>query len=120
MGMAGRSRGGMRTSGPAFVPEDRTLCPASTETALDDVHEGTNAGRACSVISGTLCKGVVQGTFANKCKNCEICDFYQLVRKEEGPNFIFSILLLKLLRKYPFLLARSNSQAGPGIAASKY
>ena len=90
---------GRQPQGPHV--KDMGLCPASMETALDDVHEGTNAGRACWVISGTLCKGVVQGTFANKYKNCEICDFYQLVRKEEGPNFVYSIILLKLLRKQP-------------------
>jgi len=78
---------------------DLGLCPATVETALDDVHEGTNAGRACWVISGTLCKGEVQGTFAQKYKNCERCDFYQLVRKEEGPNFVLSLLLLKRIRK---------------------
>ncbi len=76
------------------------LCPATVESALDDVHEGKNAGRSCWVVSGTLCKGEAQGTFAQKYKNCEICDFYQTVRKEEGHNFTYSLLLLgKLKRK---------------------
>ncbi len=75
------------------------LCPASVEHALDDVHEGTNAGRACWIISGTFCQGQVQGTFAQKFKNCEKCDFYQMVRKEEGPDFVLSAVLLpKLLQ----------------------
>ena len=78
---------------------DLGLCPATVEAGLDDVHEGTNGGRACWVISGTLCKGVVQGTFAQKYKNCEACDFYQMVRKEEGPNFVYSVMLLKRIRK---------------------
>jgi hypothetical protein len=75
------------------------LCPASVEWSLDDVHEGTNAGRSCWTVSGTLCKGQVQGTFAQKYKNCEICDFYQLVRKEEGPNFVYSSVLLSRMKK---------------------
>lgn len=75
------------------------LCPASLEEALDDVHEGTNAGRACWVVSGTFCKGQVQGTFAQKFKNCELCDFYQLVRKDEGPSFVLSPVLLGKMRK---------------------
>ncbi len=75
------------------------LCPASLEEALDDVHEGTNAGRACWVVSGTFCKGQVQGTFAQKFKNCELCDFYQLVRKDEGGDFVLSVVLLAKMRK---------------------
>jgi len=51
------------------------------------------------VVSGTLCKGEVQGTFAQKYKNCEICDFYQMVRKEEGPGFTYSVLLLKRIKR---------------------
>ncbi len=88
---------GRQPQGPRI--RDMGLCPASIEVALDDTHEGTNAGRVCWVISGTLCKGEVQGTFAHKYKNCESCDFYQLVRREEGPNFIYSIVLLGKLRR---------------------
>jgi hypothetical protein len=78
---------------------DLGVCPASQEGALDDVHGGTNAGRACWVVSGTFCQGKVQGTFAQKFKNCEICDFYQAVRKEEGGSFTFSAVLISRLRK---------------------
>ena len=78
---------------------DKGLCPAAAEDALDGIHEGTNAGRTCWVVSGTLCKGVVQGTFAQKFKNCEACDFYQTVRQEEFPNFFLSAVLLGKMRK---------------------
>ncbi|MDH4164450.1 MAG: hypothetical protein OEW15_17440 [Nitrospirota bacterium] len=37
------------------------LCPAAAEEALDGVHDGTNAGRSCWVVAGTLCKDSVQG-----------------------------------------------------------
>lgn len=37
--------------------------------------------------SGTLCDGKVQGTFAAKIMDCLNCEFYELVRKEEGPDF---------------------------------
>ena len=75
------------------------LCPAPLQQELDDVHGGTNGGRACWVIGGTFCKGELQGTFAQKFKNCEQCDFYQLVRKEEGMSFVLSATLLSKLRK---------------------
>lgn len=79
---------------------DRGICPATTEGSLDGIHGGTNAGRACWVVAGTFCKGEVQGTFAQKYKNCKQCDFYQEVRKEEGAKFtLSSVLLTNLLTR---------------------
>ncbi len=75
------------------------ICPATVEERLDGVHGGTNAGRACWVVAGTLCKGVAQGTFAQKYRNCKLCDFYEFVKKEEYPHFIYSAVLLKQLRE---------------------
>jgi len=78
---------------------DLGICPATQEIGLDDVHDGTNAGRACWIVGGTFCKGQVQGTFAQKFKNCEACDFYQLVRREEGGTFTYAAVLLTKVRK---------------------
>ena len=33
-------------------------------------------GKHCAWITGTLCGGVVQGSFAMKHRNCMECDFY--------------------------------------------
>jgi hypothetical protein len=62
------------------------VCPASIETRTDNINRGKNGGRACWAISGTLCGGKVQGTFATKLTNCMQCEFYQQVGSEEGPN----------------------------------
>jgi hypothetical protein len=35
-----------------------------------------NAGTSCARVAGTLCGGVVQGTFASKLSNCMKCEFY--------------------------------------------
>lgn len=78
---------------------DRGVCPAAIEESLDGSHDGINAGRACWIVCGTLCQGKVQGTFAQKFKNCEQCDFYQLVRTEERAMFTLSVLLLDKMRK---------------------
>lgn len=86
----GREPGGKRA-------KELGVCPATTEEALDGVHGGENAGRACWVIAGTLCGNTVQGTFAKKFENCEKCEFYQMVRKEETPNFSLSATLLAIL-----------------------
>lgn len=86
----GRQPGGERT--------DLGICPAAVEKKLSGAHGGTNAGRACWVVAGTLCGGEVQGTFAKKYKNCEQCAFYQQVQKEEGPSYKLAIALLQKMR----------------------
>ena len=63
------------------------VCIAATETGLDGVHGGKNAGRACWAVAGTLCGGEVQGTFAEKMGNCRVCDFYKAVFHEELADF---------------------------------
>ncbi len=79
---------------------DLGICPAAVEEKLNGVHGGTNAGRGCWVMAGTMCGGRVQGTFAKKFRNCEACDFYKAVKKEEGASYNFSIVLLNRLKKF--------------------
>lgn len=62
---------------------DLGVCPATTATRLDGLHGGTNGGRACWFVVGTLCNGEVQGTYARKYKSCIYCDFYKKVKEEE-------------------------------------
>ncbi len=78
--------------------KDLGVCPVTAEKRLNGVHDGTNAGRACWVVAGTLCGGIVQGSFAKKYEHCEKCDFYQAVKKEEGYKYELAILLLKRLK----------------------
>jgi hypothetical protein len=73
-------------------------CPASTKKGLDGVHDGQNAGRACWVVAGSMCNGKKQGTFAKKFANCNMCDFYSMVKLEEGLNLEMSVVLLNKLR----------------------
>ncbi len=63
------------------------VCPASTEPRTNGVNGGKNAGRACWAISGTMCGGKIQGTYAAKIGNCLNCEFYQVVQREEKPRF---------------------------------
>jgi len=79
----GREPGGVKIS-------ELGVCSASTEAKTEGLHGGKCGGRVCWAIAGTLCKGQVQGTFAQKEKNCLACDFYLLVRKEEGKDFLLS------------------------------
>lgn len=42
-----------------------------------------NFGRICWVVAGTFCEGKVQGTFAQKYRNCKKCEFYKKVTNKE-------------------------------------
>jgi len=75
----GRQQGGARSA-------ESGVCPASAETRVHGTNGGTNGGRACWALAGTLCGGRAQGTFASKLNSCMKCEFYQLVGSEEGPN----------------------------------
>jgi hypothetical protein len=77
------------------------ICPASIEVTLDGSHEGKNAGRACWVISKTICEGEQQGAFGQKYGVCVKCDFYKKVKEEEAHKFVFSAVLLRKLGHWP-------------------
>jgi len=78
--------------------KDLGVCPVTLEVRLDEAHGGKNAGRSCWVVAGTLCKGELQGTFAQKYRNCEVCEFYKQVKREEAHQFVLSAVLLSKLR----------------------
>ena len=77
--------------------EELGVCPVTVEKRLDTVHGGLNAGRACWVVGGSMCGGSVQGTFAQKFRNCNTCDFYKTVKREEFPKFELAATLIKKL-----------------------
>ena len=87
----GREKGGMRTS-------EFGVCPASELGKVHGTNGGTNGGRACWVVSGTLCGGEVQGSFAMKHHNCTKCNFYSQVKGEEGNGWKSSNDVLKILQ----------------------
>ncbi|MBF0537123.1 MAG: acetylxylan esterase [Nitrospirae bacterium] len=74
-------------------------CPVSFETRLDGFHGGSNGGRACWAIAGTLCGGKPKGTLAKKLKDCMLCDFHRLVIEEEEDNYKSVALFLKEFRR---------------------
>lgn len=76
----GRQFGGPKT-------KELGVCPASTDESVDGMNNGKNGGRMCWIIAGTFCHGKVQGTFAEKRLSCMACDFFKLVKEEEGINF---------------------------------
>jgi serine/threonine protein phosphatase PrpC/CRP-like cAMP-binding protein len=73
----GREPGGARAA-------ELGVCPAAVDASFDGINAGTCAGRFCWAVSGTLCGGKRQGTFARKRATCLDCTFYQRVQFEEG------------------------------------
>jgi hypothetical protein len=88
--MCGRGPGGSHVQGLG-------ICPAAIAKKLDGVHGGTNGGRACWVVGGTLCNGELQGSFSKKYDSCMECAFYKKVKDEESSAFQFSASLFLML-----------------------
>jgi hypothetical protein len=86
----GREKGGIKE-------KELGICPASTETKLDTIHEGEYAGRACWVVAGTFCGGEAQGAFVQKVGKCGNCSFYKQVFKEEIGSYKLPMELLKII-----------------------
>jgi len=71
-----------REPGGAKV-EKYGICSAATEETADGINSGKMGGRICWAVSGTFCKGEVQGIFAAKITSCASCAFFNMVDKEE-------------------------------------
>jgi eukaryotic-like serine/threonine-protein kinase len=76
----GREPGGVKS-------KEMGVCPASTIADFNGANGGKNSGRICWKVTGTYCKGEVQGSFAQKHTSCVLCDFFTAVMKEEGGSF---------------------------------
>ena len=66
--------------------DDLGPCPVATYGALNGIHGGKNAGRACWVVSGSLCGGKLQGNEDQKRAACWECAFFKEVKKEEDSS----------------------------------
>ena len=62
-------------------------CPAATEKKADQINSGTNGGRSCWAVAGTLAGGDAKGMFAGKIGSCLSCDFFVKVAGEEEFNY---------------------------------
>ena len=88
----GREKGGVKSA-------ELGVCSASTEVRVNSMNGGKNGGRTCWGVTGTLCGGKVQGTFATKLANCNTCEFFKLVYKEEGTAAVSNREILAKLTK---------------------
>ena len=87
----GREPGGAKS-------QEFGVCPASQETRTNKVNSGKSGGRCCWAVTGTLCGGKVQGSYATKLGNCLQCDFFKMVKEEEGPTLKGTKEILEILK----------------------
>ncbi|OGR01498.1 MAG: hypothetical protein A2511_02250 [Deltaproteobacteria bacterium RIFOXYD12_FULL_50_9] len=81
----GRERNGARTV-------ELGVCPASTDSRLDNFHLGVNGGRICWLVDGTLCDVSVRGNSCagkvEKIRRCLKCGFYNHVKTQEKGGLV--------------------------------
>ena len=70
--------------------ENLGVCPAALPSTLNGINNGHYGGRYCWNFAGTFCEGEVQGTVAQKMRNCLECGFFKLVKEEEGDDFVLT------------------------------
>ena len=63
------------------------VCPAASNTMSDGINGGINGGRLCWAVAGTVCNGIIQGSFAQKQGSCLCCTVFKQVKEEEGQKF---------------------------------
>ncbi len=71
----------------SYGPESEHPCPVVMDETSNGVNEGRYAGRICWTVPNTYCTDESMGQFAEKRETCFSCDFYRLVKNEEGKNF---------------------------------
>jgi hypothetical protein len=67
-------------------------CPAATDRNSDGVNGGFNGGRFCWAVAGTYCGGETHCAHATEHDSCFDCEFFKLVKSQEGPG---AVVLLK-------------------------
>jgi hypothetical protein len=90
----GRQPGGHSTAASG-------VCPVSVHEALDGVHGGKNAGRACWAIDNSVCPELMRET-EKKFSGCWKCGFYHRVKNEErssSEGFITTYRDMKKIRE---------------------
>lgn len=70
------------------------ICAAAIDTSSNGSNEGTNGGRLCWAVTGTLSGKKVCGHFAKNKPSCMACDVFKQIKAEEGSNFSLTKLNL--------------------------
>lgn len=66
------------------------ICSTTTDTSANGINEGKNGGRICWAVAGSMGSASNHRLHTQKLISCLLCDFFKLVKKEEGDNFRIS------------------------------
>lgn len=77
--------------------QEMETCYAAMDEPTNKINNGKNGGRACWVVAGTFSRGELQCDHAKKLDSCLECDFYNLVKKEEGEKFVTGSELVEII-----------------------
>jgi len=63
------------------------ICSAAVNKSYNGANHGFNAGRCCWRAAGTLYGGHCECALLQELGSCDKCEFFQLVKQEEGSDF---------------------------------
>lgn len=68
--------------------QDLGVCRVLRYKAYHRVNGGYMGGRSCWQIVGTFPEGKIRCSHALELGDCTLCEFFKLVKKEEGADFV--------------------------------
>lgn len=71
-----------------FAEESMGTCSAITYISFSGTNGGFRSGRYCWYVAGSFQKSTRDCACISKIEDCSQCGFFQLVKKEEGKNFL--------------------------------
>ncbi len=77
--------------------EELGLCAAATNSIMEGVHDGEKGGRVCWIMVGTQCGQDAAASPDKRKRACMSCDFYNMVKQQEGANLRQAEELLNLI-----------------------
>lgn len=69
------------------VAAEKGVCPVAVHGRHSGANRGLHAGRYCWKVVGTFCEGKPQESFAEKMRDCGMCEFFRKVKAEEADRF---------------------------------
>jgi hypothetical protein len=71
------------------------ICSAAIDTASSGTNGGTNGGRMCWAVAGTLSGREACGYFVKNKHSCMTCEVFKQIKAEEGADFSFTPIALQ-------------------------
>lgn len=106
---------------PAFEEEQLATCWKQLDCDKEDCPAYGREHARCWLVAGTFCRGAVQGQFANKLKDCRLCEIYrqaasdpvsEITENFHAMRYLLSEREEELARAYEEARSRGEKLAG--------